>query len=63
MVEALSHCVNRICALTRSNLVGIPGGVNSPLSKELVAASIAEDDKLDFAMGKGDDAVRVEKAD
>jgi len=37
------------------NLVGIPGGTNSPLAKELVAASIRQGDKLDFARGKGDD--------
>ena len=38
------------------NLVGIPGGTNSPLSKELVEVSKANGDKLDFASGKGDDA-------
>jgi peptide methionine sulfoxide reductase MsrA len=37
------------------NLVGIPGGKSSPLAKELVAASQANGDKLDFAFGKGDD--------
>lgn len=40
------------------NVVGIPGGVNSPLAKELVRASVAQGDKLDFAAGKGDDADR-----
>ena len=38
------------------NLVGIPGGTGSPLAKELIAASQANGDKLDFAAGKGDDA-------
>lgn len=38
------------------NLVGIPGGTKSPLAKTLVAASTRTDDKLDFAVGKGDDA-------
>ena len=38
------------------NVVGIPGGVKSPLAKELVAASVRQGDKLDFAAGKGDDA-------
>jgi peptide methionine sulfoxide reductase MsrA len=38
------------------NLVGLPGGTKSPLAKELVAASLAEGDKLDFGVGKGDDA-------
>ena len=36
--------------------MGLPGGTQSPLAKELVAASIAEGDKLDFGKGKGDDA-------
>jgi len=40
------------------NVVGIPGGLKSPLAKELVAASVAQGDKLDFAAGKGDDADR-----
>ena len=40
------------------NVVGIPGGVNSALAKELVAASVKQGDKLDFAAGKGDDADR-----
>jgi peptide methionine sulfoxide reductase MsrA len=35
------------------NLVGLPGGVTSPLAKELVDASIQNGDKLDFAKGKG----------
>ena len=38
------------------NLVGIPGGVKSPLAKQLVEASKANGDKLDFARGKGDDS-------
>lgn len=37
------------------NLVGIPGGVNSPLCKQLVDVSVNNGDKLDFAKGKGDD--------
>ena len=37
------------------NLVGIPGGVNSSLAKELVEVSSKTGDKLDFAKGKGDD--------
>lgn len=37
------------------NIVGIPGGTKSPLAQELVAASKAAGDKLDFAVGKGDD--------
>lgn len=41
------------------NLVGIPGGKDSPLAKELVAASQRQGDKLDFAVGKGDDADAV----
>jgi hypothetical protein len=40
------------------NVVGIPGGVKSPLAKELVEASVRQGDKLDFAAGKGDDADR-----
>ena len=38
------------------NLVGLPGGAKSPLAKELVRASVAEGDRLDFGVGKGDDA-------
>ena len=38
------------------NLVGLPGGTTSPLAKQLVQASIANGDKLDFAAGKGDDS-------
>lgn len=41
------------------NLVGLPGGKASPLAKELVAASQRQGDKLDFAVGKGDDADTV----
>lgn len=37
------------------NLVGIPGGRSSPLAAALVKASVATGDKLDFAVGKGDD--------
>lgn len=37
------------------NLVGIPGGKSSPLAELLVKASVATGDKLDFAVGKGDD--------
>lgn len=37
------------------NLVGIPGGARGKFSQKLVAASIATGDKLDFAVGKGDD--------
>lgn len=38
------------------NLVGLPGGVKSDLSKQLVETSTQNGDKLDFAKGKGDDA-------
>ena len=41
------------------NRVGLPGGKSSPLAKELVAASQRQGDKLDFAVGKGDDADAV----
>lgn len=37
------------------NLVGVPGGKASPFAKSLVTASVATGDKLDFAVGKGDD--------
>lgn len=37
------------------NLVGIPGGKSSPYAELLVKASVATGDKLDFAVGKGDD--------
>lgn len=37
------------------NLIGIPGGKSSPLAQLLVKASLATGDKLDFAVGKGDD--------
>ena len=37
------------------NVVGVPGGAGSPLVKELVKASVANGDKLDFANGRGDD--------
>ena len=37
------------------NVVGIPGGVSSPLIKELIDVSKANGDKLDFAKGRGDD--------
>ena len=37
------------------SLVGIPGGKSSPLAEKLVEASVKAGDKLDFAVGKGDD--------
>ena len=37
------------------NLVGVPGGAKGPYAKQLVSASLAQGDKLDFAIGKGDD--------
>ena len=37
------------------NLVGFPGGVDSPLAKQLIEVSSKTGDKLDFARGKGDD--------
>jgi len=37
------------------NLIGLPGGVKSPYAKQLVSASMAVGDKLDFAVGKGND--------
>lgn len=37
------------------NLVGVPGGKNSAYAEMLVKASVATGDKLDFAVGKGDD--------
>jgi len=37
------------------NLVGVPGGAKGPYAKQLVSASVAQGDKLDFAIGKGDD--------
>ena len=37
------------------NLVGIPGGKSSALAELLVKASVDTGDKLDFAVGKGDD--------
>mmetsp|Transcript_6012 Transcript_6012/g.11574 ORF Transcript_6012/g.11574 Transcript_6012/m.11574 type:complete len:306 (+) Transcript_6012:109-1026(+) len=37
------------------NVVGIPGGKSSPLAESLVKASLKTGDKLDFAVGKGDD--------
>ena len=37
------------------NLVGIPGGKSSPLAELLVKASVSSGDKLDFAVGRGDD--------
>lgn len=37
------------------NLVGVPGGAKGPYAKQLVEASIAQGDKLDFSAGKGDD--------
>eukprot|EP00549_Striatella_unipunctata_P001896 CAMPEP_0118681326 /NCGR_PEP_ID=MMETSP0800-20121206/4873_1 /TAXON_ID=210618 ORGANISM="Striatella unipunctata, Strain CCMP2910" /NCGR_SAMPLE_ID=MMETSP0800 /ASSEMBLY_ACC=CAM_ASM_000638 /LENGTH=291 /DNA_ID=CAMNT_0006577603 /DNA_START=17 /DNA_END=892 /DNA_ORIENTATION=- len=37
------------------NLVGIKGGTNSDLAQKLIKSSIATGDKVDFAVGKGDD--------
>jgi peptide methionine sulfoxide reductase MsrA len=37
------------------NLVGLKGGANSPLVKDLIEASKEMGDELDFAMGKGSD--------
>ena len=37
------------------NLVGIPGGAESGLARQLVQASQAAGDKLNFAVGEGDD--------
>lgn len=37
------------------NIVGVPGGSKSRFAKELVQASVAMGDKLDFGVGKGDD--------
>mmetsp|Transcript_13376 Transcript_13376/g.35933 ORF Transcript_13376/g.35933 Transcript_13376/m.35933 type:complete len:385 (+) Transcript_13376:45-1199(+) len=37
------------------NLVGLPGGTNSPFLQELVQASKKQGDKIDFAKGKGSD--------
>ena len=37
------------------NLVGVPGGKSSPYADLLVKASVATGDKLDFAVGRGDD--------
>jgi peptide methionine sulfoxide reductase MsrA len=37
------------------NLVGVPGGSKSDFAKMLVDASKKQGDKLDFAIGKGDD--------
>jgi peptide methionine sulfoxide reductase MsrA len=38
------------------NVVGLPGGVQSPMAQELVEASKRQGDKLNFAKGKGDDS-------
>jgi peptide methionine sulfoxide reductase MsrA len=40
------------------NVVGLPGGVQSKHAQQLVEASTANGDKLDFAKGKGDDPDR-----
>lgn len=40
------------------NLVGIPGGVDSPYAKILIDASVQGGDKLNFAKGKGADPDR-----
>ncbi len=37
------------------NLVGIPGGKNSAFAELLVKASVSQGDKLDWAVGRGDD--------
>jgi peptide methionine sulfoxide reductase MsrA len=37
------------------NLVGLPGGSQSPLAQQLVQASKDTGDQLDFAVGKGND--------
>jgi peptide methionine sulfoxide reductase MsrA len=37
------------------NLIGIPGGSKSPYATKIVSASQAMGDKLDFAVGKGND--------
>lgn len=38
------------------NLVGIPGGISSPLAKQLVQASVDSGDRLDIYAGRGDDS-------
>ena len=38
------------------NLIGIPGGAKSPYAKQIISASQTVGDKLDFAVGKGNDA-------
>ena len=35
------------------NLVGVPGGADSPLGRALVEASVAAGDRLDLARGRG----------
>ncbi len=37
------------------NLIGIPGGSKSPYAGKIIEASQAEGDRLDFAVGKGND--------
>jgi peptide methionine sulfoxide reductase MsrA len=37
------------------NLIGIPGGSKSPYAAKIISASQAVGDKLDFAVGKGND--------
>lgn len=37
------------------NLIGIPGGSKSPYASNLISASQSSGDKLDFAVGKGND--------
>lgn len=37
------------------NLIGIPGGAKSPYASKIISASQTEGDKLDFAVGKGND--------
>jgi len=38
------------------NLIGVPGGKESPFVKDLMEATLKEGDKVDFAKGKGNDA-------
>ena len=40
------------------NLIGVPGGVKSKYTQQLIDASKSAGDKLDFAKGKGDDPDR-----
>ena len=38
------------------NLIGVPGGKESPFIQSLLSATKKEGDKVDFAKGKGNDA-------